>query len=189
LKVTPDCVAKPIPGTGDSGFSGDGGPATAAQLNGPSGTALDIYGNLYIADTMNHRIRKVAGDGTISSIAGAGSCGFSGDGGDALTAQLCMPAEVVLDTSGNLYVADYGNQRVRQIAFVLTVFSCGSVPSGTTTTVAGNGQNGYRPISDTVSLKELLRVLVRTCSARHITSTSRTQFRNSVQAVLRECED
>jgi len=140
VKVTPDGVATTIAGTGDGGFSGDGGPATAAQLGGPSGAALDIYGNLYIADTGNHRIRKIAADGTISTIAGAGSCGFSGDGGAALAAQLCQPAEVAFDTSGNLYVADYGNRRVRRIACVLTVFSC-AAPSGTITTVAGNGQN------------------------------------------------
>jgi sugar lactone lactonase YvrE len=126
LKVTPDGTATII-----------GGPDAFRE---PSGTALDIYGNLYIADTDNHRIRKIAADGTITTIAGAGSCGFSGDGGPALAAQLCLPAEVAFDSSGNLYVADYGNHRVRRIGCVVGVFSC-AVPSGTITTVAGNGQD------------------------------------------------
>lgn len=128
-----------VAGTGVPGFSGDGGPATAAQLNGPSGVRLDSSGNIYIADTTNNRVRKIALDGTISTIAGNGplgrvsgsltGCAFSGDTGPAANAALCEPAEVMFDGSGNLFVADYGNSRVRKMA-----------PDGTITTVAGSGQ-------------------------------------------------
>jgi len=128
-KLSPNGAPTPIAGTGSPGFSGDGGPASAAQLNGPSGVTLDSSGNIYIADTMNNRIRKVALDGTISSIAGAGNCGFAGDNGPALSAQLCLPAEIIFDASGNLLIADYGNRRVRAIA-----------PNGTISTIAGSGK-------------------------------------------------
>jgi sugar lactone lactonase YvrE len=130
-----------LAGTGSPGFSGDGGPATAAQLDGPSGVTLDSSGNIYIADTTNNRIRKIAPDGIISTIAGSGiegsaiyggsldNCAFSGDGGPALGAQLCEPAEVMFDASGSLLIADYGNSRVRRMT-----------PDGTITTIAGSGQ-------------------------------------------------
>ncbi len=129
VKVAPNGSPVTIAGTGVAGSSGDGGPATAAQLNGPSGVTVDAAGNIYIADTMNNRIRRVAPDGTISTIAGNGTnCAFSGDNGPALSAQLCLPAQLLFDASGNLLVADYGNRRVRGIA-----------PSGIISTVAGSG--------------------------------------------------
>ncbi len=125
-----------IAGTSVAGFSGDGGPAVSAQLNGPSGVTLDASGNIYIADTMNNRIRKIGPDGIIATIAGSSSkCGFSGDGGPALSAQLCEPAETIFDSAGGLLIADYGNRRVRSIA-----------ADGTITTIAGNGQNGFAPV-------------------------------------------
>jgi sugar lactone lactonase YvrE len=131
VKVAADgSAATTIAGTGTQGFSGDGGPAAAAKLDAPSGVTLDQSGNVYIADTQNHRIRAVAPDGTISTIAGSGTCGFSGDGGPALTAQLCMPAATMFDGSGSLLIADYGNRRVRRIT-----------PDGTITTIAGSGKN------------------------------------------------
>jgi sugar lactone lactonase YvrE len=131
VKVAADgSAATTIAGTGVAGFSGDGGPAAAANLNGPSGVTLDENGNIYIADTRNHRIRKVAPDGTITTIAGTGTCGFSGDGGPAAIAQLCYPAETLFDSSGSLLIADYGNRRVRKMA-----------TDGTITTIAGSGKN------------------------------------------------
>ena len=119
-----------IAGTGTAGFSGDGGPAAAAQLDGPSAVTLDANGNVFVADTKNHRIRKIAPDGTIATVAGAGDCGFLGDGGPAQTAQLCMPAGILFDNTGNLIIADYGNRRVRKVS-----------AAGVITTIAGSGEN------------------------------------------------
>ena len=120
-------------GNGTPGFSGDSGPATGAQLNSPSGVATDSAGNLYIADTTNHRIRKVAvGSGTISTVAGTGTAGYSGDNGPASGAELHSPAGIALDASGNLYIADQGNGVIRKVT-----------PTGTITTVAGNNETGF----------------------------------------------
>ena len=121
-----------IAGTGTEGFSGDGGAATAAQLSAPRGVALDGAGNLYIADTDNHRIRKVDTAGTISTIAGTGTEGFSGDGGAATAAQLNSPSGVALDGAGNLYIADAHNHRIRKVD-----------TTGTISTIAGTGTSGF----------------------------------------------
>jgi hypothetical protein len=104
-----------VAGTGVAGFSGDGGPAISAQINQADGIAVDSSGNLYIADTGNHRIRKVTPDGVITTVAGNGIQGYSGDGGPAASAQLSEPTDVALDPSGNLYIADLGNSRVRKV--------------------------------------------------------------------------
>jgi uncharacterized protein (TIGR03437 family) len=102
-------------GLGNSGFSGDGGPATAAQLTSPSGVALDSAGNIYIADTGNGRIRKVDTSGVITTVAGRGNGSALGDGGPALNAQLGTPSEVAVDSSGNIYIADVGNNAIRKV--------------------------------------------------------------------------
>src|SRR6267143_1700749 len=100
------------------GGAGDGGAATSASLNFPSGVALDASGNLYIADSNNHRIREVAAaTGIITTVAGNGSPGFAGDGGAATSASLWSPAGVALDASGNLYIADQNNHRIRKVVF------------------------------------------------------------------------
>jgi sugar lactone lactonase YvrE len=130
-KVAPGGVITTIAGTGTAGFAGDGGPATAAQLNGPEDLAVDAAGNLYIADYLNNRVRKVIPEGVISTIAGAGDKGFAGDGGQAASALLNAPAGLAFDAAGVLYVADYGNNRVRAVA-----------PGGVITTVAGTGTPG-----------------------------------------------
>lgn len=116
-----------IAGTGAAGFSGDGGAASAAQLDTPTGIALDSSGHLFIADSHNHRIREVA-DGVITTVAGTGVAGFSGDGGQARGAQLALPSAVALDKDGRLLIADTNNQRIRVVA------------GGLITTVAGNGE-------------------------------------------------
>lgn len=96
------------------GFGGDGGPATKAILHHAQGAALDVHGNLYIADTINHRIRRIDGTtGIIETIAGTGLNGFSGDGGPALSAQLSFPVSIAVDHNGTVYVADENNQRIR----------------------------------------------------------------------------
>ena len=127
-KIAADGRAATIAGTGVPGFGGDGGPATAAQLCGPSGVTLGPDGSIYVADTFNQRVRRIAGDGTISTFAGTGVSGFSGDGGPAAAAQFFLPAQTLFDAAGNLYVSDYGNSRVRVVS-----------PTGTISTVAGNG--------------------------------------------------
>src|ERR1700744_5719507 len=121
-------------GNGTAGFSGNGGVATSAALNSPAGIVIDSAGNLYIADVGNNRIRKVvAGTGIITTYAGSGTAGFAGDGGAATSAQFSTPARVTLDKAGNLFIADQGNNRVREI-FQST---------GIITTVAGNGTAGF----------------------------------------------
>jgi PKD repeat protein len=117
-----------VAGTGTPGFSGDGGQATSAQLSGPAGVAVDAPGSLYIADNGNQRVRKVSG-GVISTVAGTGTAGFSGDGGQATSAQLSGPAGVAVDAPGSLYIADEGNQRVRRVENKLPIASINASPS------------------------------------------------------------
>lgn len=124
-----------VVGAGKAGrFGGDGGPATQAMLNFPGAVAADRQGNLYIADTMNHRIRKVdTATGVIATIAGTGQHRSSGDGGPATAAALNEPAALAVDDRGNLYIADQSNNRVRKV----------DLNTGTITTVAGTGETGY----------------------------------------------
>ncbi|EDN72014.1 NHL repeat protein [Beggiatoa sp. SS] len=119
-------------GDGNLGFAGDGGPATAAQLNSPLGMGIDSAGNLYIADTENHRIRKIDSSGNISTVAGDGNRGYSGDGAAAVSAKLNNPMWVSLDSAGNLYIADTGNNVVRKL----------DIASGNISTVAGDSSVG-----------------------------------------------
>jgi uncharacterized protein (TIGR03437 family) len=139
-------VLTTIAGGGTQGFGGDNGPATSAELSGPSGVALDGVGNIYFTDTGNQRVRKISG-GVITTVAGNGTTGFSGDNGPATSAQLnlqpgaflccsadpflLLPVGIAADASGNLFIVDSGNQRVRQVS------------NGVITTVAGNGTQGY----------------------------------------------
>jgi sugar lactone lactonase YvrE len=123
-----------LAGNGFSGYAGDGGPATLANLNGPGSSVVDSAGNLYIADGANNVIRKVAaGTGVISTIAGTGVSGYSGDHGAATSARLNSPTGLSLDGAGNLYFSDAINNAVRMIA----------ATTGVITTVAGNGTPGY----------------------------------------------
>jgi sugar lactone lactonase YvrE len=130
-RVDPGGTVVTVAGTGSPGFGGDGGPATAALLNGPMSLALDAAGNLYIADTYNQRIRKVDTSGIITTVAGSGSRGFGGDGGAATAAQLKDPGAVAVDASGTLYIADTNNYRVRRVV------------GATISTYAGSGVRAY----------------------------------------------
>ena len=139
-KVDTSGVITTVAGNGTAGYSGDGGPATSAELDDPSGVAVDASGNLYIADSLNSVIRKVSPSGIITTVAGNGynrlgtgqpafnDGGYSGDGGPATTAELNNPYAVAVDASGNLYIADTYNHRIRKVD-----------TSGVITTVAGNG--------------------------------------------------
>mgnify|MGYP002138850174 CR=1 FL=1 len=119
-------------GTGTNGYSGDGGPATAAQLYDPYDVVADNAGNLYIADMMNNRIRKVNSAGVITTFAGTGTLGYSGDGGLATNANLYHPLYMCLDQAGNLYFTDQNADVIRKIS-----------PAGIITTITGNLPVGY----------------------------------------------
>jgi sugar lactone lactonase YvrE len=135
-KVSTTGTITTVAGPGSAnGALGDGGPATGATLSNPMGVALDIAGNIYIADTGHDRVRKVSPEGTITTVAGTGisSIGAAlGDGGQATAASVLSPTGVSADTAGNLYIADSGHYRIRKVS-----------PAGTITTVAGNGSAAY----------------------------------------------
>ena len=137
-KVDTTGVLTVFAGTGTAAFTGDGGPAAKANLNCPSGLAVDAAGNVFITDANNQRVRRVdAATLIITTIAGTGTSGFSGDGGPAGSARLTTPIGLAFDASGNLYVSDQGNRRIRRIAA-----SGGAITSSSTiTTVAGNGNS------------------------------------------------
>ena len=120
-------------GSGQSGFSGDGGPAANASFRVPAGLAFDPEGNLYIADRENHRVRKVDTKGNISTFAGIGEAGFSGDEGPAVKAMLNLPSGVVVDKKGNLYISDRSNDRIRVVD-----------KKGVIRTYAGSGVAGFQ---------------------------------------------
>jgi uncharacterized repeat protein (TIGR02543 family) len=135
-----------VAGSSTGGYSGDGGPATDAQLMGPSGVAVDGAGNLYIADSDNYRIRKVsASTGIITTVAGDGTEGYNGDGIAATSAELGQPGGVALDSSGNIYIADTWNYRVRVVNTGATAITVAGVliQPGDIATIAGNGTAGY----------------------------------------------
>lgn len=130
-KIDTSGVITLVAGTGTAGFGGDGGPAAKASLNLPYGLVVDAAGNIYVADLGNNRVRRIAADGTILTIAGSGQSGPVGDGGPATGAELLAPRNVALDAAGNLYISEFGGQRVRKVT-----------PGGQISTVAGTGTAG-----------------------------------------------
>jgi len=131
VRVDPSGEVTTVAGTGEPGFSGDGGPATEAQLNGVQDLAFDQDGNLYIADEFNNRVRKVSPSGVITTFAGTGEPEFSGDGGPAIEARFSGTSGLAVDQAGNIYIASAGDGRVRVVD-----------RSGTIETVAGGGKKG-----------------------------------------------
>jgi hypothetical protein len=131
-EVNASGIITTIAGNGTNGFFGDGGPATNASLFNPAAVAVDGFGNLYIADEANNRVREVAPDGIISTFAGDGTNGYSGDGDAATNADLANPTGVAVDAAGNVYIADRNNNRIRQVG-----------TTGIINTFAGNGNNGF----------------------------------------------
>ena len=120
-----------VAGTGTKGYSGDGGPAQAAQLNEPYEVRFDAAGNMFFVEMQNHLVRKVAADtGRITTVAGTGKKGFSGDGGPAVEATFNVPHSIALDGRGGLYIADIGNHRIRRV----------DLQKGLVDTIAGTGE-------------------------------------------------
>ena len=131
-RVDPTGTITTVAGTGERGFGGDGGPAVEARLNNPEGVAVDGSGSLYIADSGNRRVRRVDTSGTLSTVAGNGGRGFGGEGGPAVRASLNHPAGVAVDGSGNLYIAESGENMIHRVD-----------GTGTITTIAGTGESGF----------------------------------------------
>jgi uncharacterized protein (TIGR03437 family) len=129
IRKVSDGVITTVAGNGTYGYSGDNGPATSAQLNGPWSVAVDPAGNLYVADYVNNRIRRIS-NGVITTVAGNGAQGYSGDNGPATAAQLNDPYGVTVDAAGNLYISDSFNERIRKVS------------NGVITTMAGSGLTG-----------------------------------------------
>lgn len=131
-KVSTDGTISTVAGSGLYGYGGDGGPATLARLGSPSGVAVALDGSMYIADTDNNRVRQVGTDGNIITVAGTGTAGYSGDGGQGTNARLYHPVRVAITQDGALYISDLVNHRVRALR-----------PDGVISTFAGTGTSGF----------------------------------------------
>jgi streptogramin lyase len=131
-KITPDGVITTVAGSGIAGFAGDGGPATNAQLNHPTGVIVDAAGGILIADQHNYRVRRVDPDGTITTVAGTGFAGGYRNGGPATQADLNLPTTLALDAEGGILIAEMGERLIRRVD-----------PDGTISTIAGDGGSGY----------------------------------------------
>lgn len=166
-------IISTVAGNGTSSFSGDGGPAISAKLSNPTSVAVDDTGNLYIADCYNNRIRKVSAiTGIITTIAGNGSAGFSGDGGIATAAKLSNPTGIAIDRMGNLYIADPQNHRIRKV----------SAGNGFISTIAGNGIQGFAGdggLANAANLKYPISVTLDSLSNIYIAD----QYNNRIRKV------
>ena len=155
-----------IAGNGTADFSGDGGLATSAKINNPLGTCIDKAGNVYILDSSNNRIRKIALDGTISTVAGTGIAGFSGDGGAATYATLSNPTEICIDSTGIVYFADFNNSCIRKIALdgtISTVAGIGGVAGASSSGVSATSTDLDNPIGLCVDAADNLYIADTYC--------------------------
>ena len=162
-------VITTLAGNGKLGFLGDRGPATSASMMEPHGVAVDARGNVYFADSGNLRIRRVATDGTIDTIAGNGVFGHSGDGGFAIAARMMHPSGVAVDTRGNVYIADTSNNRIRKVN-----------ARGIITTLAGDGADRFRGDGEPANLASLsvpMGVAVDTRGNVYIADTNNDRIR------------
>jgi sugar lactone lactonase YvrE len=173
MQIVPTIAS--IAGTGTAGYLGDGGQATAAQFNAPSGLVFDNAGNLYISDTANNRIRKIAvGTGFVSTVAGTGTAGFNGDG-VATATQLNHPQGISVDQAGNVYIADSLNERVRELV----------VSTGMLTTVAGTGTAGFSGDSAAATLAKMdlpVAVVVDVSGNLYISDSNNNRIRQVLAA-------
>jgi trimeric autotransporter adhesin len=168
-KVNAAGVITTVAGNGDARFSGDHAAATNASLSAPFGVAVDGVGNLYIADTSNQRIRKVDTSGMITTVAGNGTEGFSGDRGPAAQARLNFPTGVTVDRAGNLFITDQSNNRIREVS-----------TAGVITTVAGNGDAGFsgdHAAATSASLNLPIGTAVDAADTLYIADTSNHRIR------------
>jgi sugar lactone lactonase YvrE len=131
-RIAIDGTVTPFAGNGVTGFAGDGGPATSASFSCASGIATDVAGNVYVADTLNHRVRKIDANGVINTVVGNGAIGYSGDGAQAINASLNAPFGLSFDAKGNLYISEFGNNVIRRVT-----------PGGVISTVVGDGSAGF----------------------------------------------
>lgn len=176
-KITTDGRIWSVAGTGAPGFSGDGGPASVASVSHPYGLALDLLGNLYIADLGNARVRKIGADGMIRTVAGGGTIppGGNGDGGPATSAQLLQPRNVAVDPDGTLYISDFGANRVYRIS------------GGTLTTMAGTGNAGFSgdyAAAELAQLKSPAGLASDSLGVLYIADSANNRIRKVFQGVI-----
>ncbi len=142
-KVNTTGIISAYAGVGASGYTGDGSQASAANLNSPMALFIDAYGNMYVGDGGNNRVRKIKTSGIISTVAGNGSYSFSGDGGTAVSAALKSPSGMAKDATGNLYIADEGNHRIRKVTSApITLLGGGAICAGATVTLTASETGG-----------------------------------------------
>lgn len=168
-KVATDGTITTFAGDGTAGSKGDGGAATSASLRYPTGLAFDSAGALYIADSNNHSIRKIKSDGTISTVAGSGVYGFSGDGGPATDATLEYPDGVYVDKAGNMYIVDTVNSRVRMVG-----------TDGIIQTIAGNGRYGNKGdggLATSAQLRFPSAILMNSSGSLYLADTQNNKIR------------
>src|ERR1035441_10315174 len=168
-KIDTKGVITTIAGTGYAGFSGDGGPATAAQLDTPYGLAVDLTGAVYVADHNNNRVRRIGPDGVIATFAGSGGEASSGDGGPATAAQLLEPRNVAVDAAGNLYISEFGANRVRKVT------PDGTIQPAAGTGLEGNGGDGGPAVN--AQLKQPAGLAVDRTGALYIADTGNNLLR------------